>query len=184
MLEVKEVLMRVLVAYGSKRGGTLGLAEWLTDSLREAGHEVTLKRASDVTDISRYDAVVVGGALYVFRWHADARCFVKRHRKGLEDRLVWLFSSGPLDDSAIEKDIEPIRFVRRTMARIGAEGHKTFGGRMLPDDKTNLPVGDWRDRDEVALWADEISARLRQTGRMELNTHASGIKESKALIAL
>lgn len=34
--------MRVLVAYASKHGGTLGLAEWLTDALRESGLEVTL----------------------------------------------------------------------------------------------------------------------------------------------
>lgn len=157
--------MRVLVAYGSKRGGTLGLAEWLTDSLREAGHDVTLARARDVSDVSRFDAVVIGGSVYAFRWHADAKALVRRQSEALSVRPVWLFSSGPLDDSASERDIPPVRFVRKTMSRIGAEGHKTFGGRMLPDDKSNLPVGDWRDRSQVVDWAAEISAQLENSVR-------------------
>ncbi len=152
--------MQILVAYGSKRGGTLGLAEWLTDALREDGHEVTLRPAREVDDVSRFDAVIVGGSIYVFRWHRDARAFIHRHRDALLSRPVWLFSSGPLDDSATERDLRPIRFVRRAMIRIGAKGHKTFGGRMLPNDRSTLPVGDWRDRDQVVGWAREISEAL------------------------
>jgi len=134
--------MRVLVAYASKHGGTLGLAEWLTDALRESGFEVTLSPARDVHEIADYEAVVVGGSLYVFRWHADARRFVKRHREALSAKRVWLFSSGPLDESARETEIAPVRFVRKAMTEIGARGHRTFGGRLLPGTSSALPVID------------------------------------------
>ncbi|MBB5815647.1 hypothetical protein RFN52_36505 [Streptomyces collinus] len=43
---------------------------------------------------------------------------------------VWLFSSGPLDPSASERDIPPAPGVQRVMNRIGPRGHVTFGGRL------------------------------------------------------
>ena len=134
--------MRVLVAYGTKMGGTEGLAEMVGSDLVDLGHTVDVLPARDVKRIDDYEAVILGGALYYFiSWHKDARDFVKRHRKALQQRPVWLFSSGPLDESATEKDIPPIRTVRRAMEQIGARGHVTFGGR-LEEEQGRLPIGD------------------------------------------
>lgn len=152
--------MHVLVAYGSKQGGTAGLADWLGSSLEKRGFEVDVRPARGVGDLSEYDAVVVGGALYAFMWHKDSKWFVRRHRKELTEVPVWLFSSGPLDDSATEKEIPPVRFVRRTMERLGARGHTTFGGRLPPEYKGPLPVGDWRSEAHVDEWAGAIADDL------------------------
>lgn len=150
--------MRVLVAYGSKMGGTKGLAEMLSDELGVLGHEPEVRAASVVTDLGPYEAVIVGGALYNLRWHQDARQFVKRHRDGLQRLPVWFFSSGPLDHSAVAGDIPPVRFVRKAMDQIGAHGHITFGGVM--SEGGPQPAGDWRDRDQVRDWAKRISDDL------------------------
>ena len=152
--------MRVLVAYASKQGGTAGLAEWIGEALEHSGMSVDVLAVTHVVDIESYDAVIVGGALYVFRWHADARRFVKQHAEALRRRPVWLFSSGPLDDSATQKDIPPVRSVRKAMDRVGARGHVTFGGRLLPGGKSALPVGDWRDHSHVDRWVKEIVDEL------------------------
>lgn len=154
--------MRVLVAYGSKQGGTRGLAEWLGSSLEKRGFEVEVRPAREVSDVSGYDSVIVGGALYAFMWHRDAKRFVRRHRRALRNMPVWLFSSGPLDDSAIEKEIPPVRFVRRTAERIGARGHMTFGGRLPPSYEGPLPVGDWRSEEHVDSWAQELAGELAE----------------------
>lgn len=154
--------MRVLVAYGSKQGGTEGLARWLGSDLEELGFDVDVMPARQVAEPAIYDAVIVGGAVYVSMWHRDTRWFVRRHRKALQKLPVWLFSSGPLDDSATEKEIPPVRFVRRAMHRLGAVGHITFGGRLPDDYKGPLPVGDWRSKDQVDQWAMTIAARLRE----------------------
>ena len=45
------------------------------------------------------------------------------------------------------------------MKRINAQGHVTFGGR-LEDEARGLPVGDWRDPDDVREWARQISNAL------------------------
>lgn len=152
--------MRVLVAYGSKMGGTQGLAEMLGAELADLGIDGEVRSARDVLDVASYDAVVIGGALYYFvSWHKDAKSLVKRLEGELRQRPVWLFSSGPLDESAVEKDIPPIKSVRKLMERIGARGHVTFGGR-LEEKSGNLPVGDWRDAGQVRRWAQQIAGEL------------------------
>ena len=152
--------MRVLVAYGSKMGGTKGLAEMLGADLADLGYDVDILPGGDVSDVNSYDAVIVGGAVYYFiQWHKDAKSLVKRHLEDLRQRPVWLFSSGPLDDSATEKDIPPIKSVDRLIDRVGARGHVTFGGR-LEEKNGSLPVGDWRDPGHVRRWAEQIHQAL------------------------
>lgn len=145
-------------------GGTKGLAEMLGSDLADLGHSVDVVPASEVKGIDRYEAVILGGALYYFvSWHKDARNFAKRHRSALRQLPVWLFSSGPLDDSATEKDIPPIRSVRRVIEQTGARDHVTFGGR-LEEKNDNLPIGDWRDPEHVRSWAEKISGELAAMG--------------------
>jgi len=163
-------MMRVLVAHGSKMGGTAGIAETVGETLRQAGLEVEVRPAAEVRDLRPYDAVVVGGALYAGRWHKAARRLVRRHAKALRERPVWLFSSGPLDDSATEREIPPTRQVQALLDGIGARGHWTFGGR-LPSDAKGFPAsamaknhaGDWRDAGQVRGWAARVAAELATT---------------------
>ena len=159
--------MRVLVAYGSTRGGTQGLAHTVADGLREKGCTVDVLPAGKVHGIDDYDAVVVGGALYAFRWHRAARRFVRHNAAGLRKRPVYFFSSGPLDDSAANGEIPPVKGVAALMERVGARGHVTFGGR-LSEHARGFPAsamakkvaGDWRDLAQVRAWAHSVAAQL------------------------
>jgi menaquinone-dependent protoporphyrinogen oxidase len=159
--------MRVLIAYGSERGGTEGLAEMLRDELIDAGVEAVARPASSVHDVDGYDAVVVAGALYANRWHKDARRFCSRHAGALRNREVWLVSTGPLDDSATKGEIAPVKQVADCMAKTGARGHVTIGGRLERDAK-GFPAsamakkmsGDWRDRDQVRGFARAVAQQL------------------------
>lgn len=163
--------MHVLIAYASKMGGTEGLANWLAHDLEELGDfDVDVRKADVVQSIDSYDSVIIGGALYIFRWHGDARAFARRFRKELKDKPVWLFSSGPLDDSASHETIPPVRGVTKIMEKIGARGHITFGGR-IPENAEGMAkkmaeenAGDWRDPTQVRNWAREIAAELIPVG--------------------
>jgi menaquinone-dependent protoporphyrinogen oxidase len=165
-------MMRVLVAYGTKMGGSAGIAEMLGDALSTAGLQVDVRPASERADIGAYDAVIVGGALYNQRWHRHARRFVSRHTSALRTRPVWLFSSGPLDDSATTGEIAPIAQVQDLLQRVGARGHATFGGRLAPDAK-GLPAsamaktraGDWRDPTRIRSWAATVAQELTRPAR-------------------
>jgi menaquinone-dependent protoporphyrinogen oxidase len=159
--------MRILVTYGSKMGGTAGLAQMVADDLIAGGHEAEARPAGPMSDLAEFDAVVVGGALYAMRWHKAARRFVKRHAAILKPMPVYFFSSGPLDDSAVEKSIPPTKQVAKLMTLVDGRSHATFGGRM-PADAKGFPAsamaknnaGDWRDPDHVGRWVKTILADL------------------------
>lgn len=165
---------RVLVTFGSKRGGTAGLASMIADTLREHGLDVDCTAVSEVRSVEAYDAVIVGGALYMMRWVREARRFVTRNAAALRRRPVWMFSSGPLDDSATELEIAPVAGVASLMAHVGARGHATFGGRLTADAHGVIAAamarklaGDWRDRAHVQRWARGIAADLAAAPRID-----------------
>ena len=159
--------MSILVAYGSKMHGTQGLAEMVADELRSEGFSVDVEAADRVGNLSSYDGVIVGGAIYALRWHKDARRFVKQHARELVGRPTYFFSSGPLDDSAGAGDIPPVKGVQDLMDEVHAKGHVTFGGR-LPADAHGFPArsmakkhaGDWRDDEQVRAWVHSIEPDL------------------------
>jgi menaquinone-dependent protoporphyrinogen oxidase len=158
----------VLVAYGTTNGSTAQIAEAVAEVLRKGGLIPDLSPARSVVDVTPYDAVVLGSGLYAGRWHRDARRFVSRHGRQLAERPLWLFSSGPLDSSASERDIPPVRGVRRTMVRLGARSHVTFGGcleegatgRIAQSIVRNEKGGDFRDFGAIEDWAARIAAEL------------------------
>ncbi|MGW0948946.1 flavodoxin domain-containing protein [Streptomyces sp. NPDC002623] len=121
----------VLVTYGTTNGSTAEIAEAVAEVLRKSGLTVEALPARSVTSVARYDAVVVGGGLYAGRWHKDARRFVRRNRVLLAQRPVWFFSSGPLDASASERHIPPVRGVQKAMSRLDVRDHVTISPRRV-----------------------------------------------------
>jgi menaquinone-dependent protoporphyrinogen oxidase len=161
--------MRVLVTAASKHRATEAIATAIAAGLAEEGIRVEVRRPETVDSIVDYDAVVLGSAVYTGRWLPAARAFVDRHRADLERRPVWLFSSGPLGDPAME--IPEAEDALRLVADLRARGHRTFAGR-LEREELNLaeraiirivraPSGDVRPWPEIADWAREIASALR-----------------------
>jgi menaquinone-dependent protoporphyrinogen oxidase len=164
----------VLVAYGSTGGGTAELAGWIAEELRDAGFEVRLAPAADVSNAERYGALVLGSAVYAAGWHPDVRRFVRRHAAAFTGKPVWLFSSGPLDTSADDGPLPPGHHAQEAMHEIGAREHVTFGGRMTAEARGWLGflarrmartghAGDFRNPQRVRAWAREVAAQIRTT---------------------
>lgn len=161
---------RVLIAYGSKNGSTAGIADMIVDTLAAEGVTAQAHPAAQVRSVDGYDAVVLGGALYSGGWHRDARAFARRYARTLQGRPVWLFSSGPLDDSADTKDIPPVRQAAEAARRLGARQHVTFGGRLTEQAKGFVAramarghLGDFRNSARIADWSRQIAEQLRTT---------------------
>jgi menaquinone-dependent protoporphyrinogen oxidase len=159
----------VLVAYGTKNGSTASIAKIVGEELRDQGASVDVRDAVTVRSLEGYDAVVIGGALYTGRWHRAARRFVRRQSAALRQRPVWLFSSGPLDDSADRSDIPPVGQVAAAVAKINARGHATFGGRLTESAPgfiaramvRNGHGGDFRNPERIKIWAKQIAQELQ-----------------------
>ena len=166
--------MRVLIAYGSSHGSTAEIAEAIADELRGEGVEADCLDAGDAKSVDGYDAVVLGSAVYMKRWRREARHFLKKHARELEQLPFWIFSSGPVGE--IEKRDpaweEPAKVIALA-EKLGVREHVVFGGR-VPDDPTNFvqramardtpeELRDLRDWTEIRAWADRIASDLRSS---------------------
>src|SRR5215211_4480563 len=163
--------MTVLVAYASKRGSTAEIAETVAATLRREGLGVCLERAEDVASLDRYDAVVLGSAVYMKRWRGDADHFLKKHRKALRQMPLWVFSSGPVGDPANDNPdwLEPPKIVEK-IEELGSREHVVFGGCLPAEPQgfvekamvvgTPKELRDRRDWAEIRGWAKQIAAAL------------------------
>ncbi|WP_304451579.1 flavodoxin domain-containing protein [Nocardiopsis sp. YSL2] len=178
--------MRILVAYASKHGATAGIAERIGTGLARDGHAVDVRPVRAVSDVSEYDAFVVGSSVYFTHWNAAAKKFVLDNRDLLASRPVWLFSSGPVsaqrtDDGGDLRQASEPKELPELVDAIGPVGHRVFFGavdpsgltlaeraiRSLPAGRELLPEGDFRDWEDVDGMAVEIAGRLASDGGPE-----------------
>ena len=92
--------MRVLVTAASRHGSTADIAAAIVRVLHLRGLAADLVEPAEVKDLSEYDAVVLGSAVYAGRWMGPATDLVARCQSQLAGRPVWLFSSGPVGNPA------------------------------------------------------------------------------------
>lgn len=158
---------RVLVAYATKHGATRGIADCIAEELRAAGLDVSLAEVREVRDLTPYEAVVLGSALYAGRWRGEAIAFLKRYRAELATRPLWLFSSGPLDLETEPGALEMTNRVARATSGLAPIDHETFGGALLPGTSGLVErlmlrslSGDFRDWEHVRGWSRGIAAEL------------------------
>jgi len=156
------------VAYGTKMGGTAGIAEQVAEALRVRGHDITLTPAGRTPRRASFDAAVVGSALYGGRWRSAAVRLLRRLARSEPRPRVWLFHSGPLGDDQADTPMPLPKKVRGPAARLGARDVVTFGGR-LPGEASGFIAkamlrqgrgGDWRQLDQAAAWGNAIADEL------------------------
>jgi menaquinone-dependent protoporphyrinogen oxidase len=154
------VMTRILVAYGSKHGSTAEIAAAIAEALRDCGLETDCMQAGEVENVDRYDAIVLGSAVYMRRWRREARRFLHKHARALAERPLWVFSSGPVGDPAKDNPawLEPGRTIAEA-ERLGARAHVVFGG---VSKASSIPAEfrDRRDWEEIRAWAKGIADAL------------------------
>jgi menaquinone-dependent protoporphyrinogen oxidase len=171
--------MRVLVAYATDHGSTRGVADRITDRLRQRGVDAEARAVTDGLEVPRYEAVVLGSAIHGGKWLPSARQFADRNAAPLRERPVWLFSVSTLGD---EESMFPSRVANRmralrkeTRRRPRCAGcctheHRNFAGAIV---RSHWPAtgraffraaggryGDHRNWPAIDAWADLIAAQL------------------------
>lgn len=158
--------LRVLITAASKYGATEEMAGTIGEVVRGRGVEVDVVRMDEVQDVREYDAVVIGSAIYLGRWMTMAREFLDAHDRGLRERPVWLFSSGPISEADEDTQCDSDEIVEQ----VDAVEHRVFRGSIA---RRNLSTaerllimslgvkdGDYRDWAEIRAWADSIAHDL------------------------
>ena len=142
-------MTRVLVVYGSRHGGTQGIAERIGEVLRSEGLDAVVSAADQVED-AHADAYVIGSGVYMGKWLKEPIEFIERNTQVISGRPAWLFSSGPLPGSSrdqgttdpIENALGPAdgpgsggrKKIEEVSAAIQPRGHAVFQGAFDPAD--------------------------------------------------
>lgn len=160
--------MKVLVSAASRHGATREIAQWIAKELCTSGLECDVVEPAQVSDVSEYDAVVIGSAVYVGQWLTEARDLVDRVSGQLGDKKVWLFSSGLAD--APSKDSSGTPSLKARIELTGAQGHRHFAGKLdvlelsLAERAAIMAArgkyGDAREPESVRAWAHSIGESL------------------------
>jgi menaquinone-dependent protoporphyrinogen oxidase len=155
----------ILVTYATKYGSTQEVAESIGATLRVRGLITAVRPAEEVDDISEYGGVVLGGGIYMGRWHPEARRFARRFADELVELPVALFALGPVDDELAHVAGSEQQF-RHALEKLPVEPFTThlFGGaidpRKLRFPFNHMPAADVRDWDAVRAWAEELAERF------------------------
>jgi menaquinone-dependent protoporphyrinogen oxidase len=160
-------MTRTLVAYGSKHGSTREVATAIAADLRAAGHDVDLLSAgaAAVAGPSGYDSVVLGGSLYLGRWHADACTFMRRHHEALVELRLAVFALGPRTLEA-EAVADSRKQLEAALARLDVEPEliTIFGGVIEPATLhfpfNRMSRSDARDWEAIDAWSQEVAAMI------------------------
>lgn len=159
----------VLVTAGSKHGSTTDIARRIARELEAGGLAVVESAPADVVDPGRFDAIVLGSAVYAGHWTSDAMDLARKLGEQSPPIPTWLFSSGPVGapPKPEEDPVDASEATELTRAR----DHHVFAGK-LDRSKLNFaekaimvalraPEGDFRDWDAIDMWARGIADALK-----------------------
>jgi len=166
---------RVLVTFATKYGATAEIAEKIGEVLQQAGLEADVLPAERATDLSAYQAVILGSAVYIGRWRKEAVKFLQANEQTLVEKPVWLFSSGPTGGGDPVELLQGWRFpgkLQPIVDRIQPRDIAVFHG-AVDVNKLNFiqkwmlknvkaPVGDFRDWEAITSWATAIADELKE----------------------
>ena len=165
---------KILVTYASKNGATEEIAVRIGEVLRQAGLQADVLPVDRVRDLTPYQAVILGSAVYIGQWNKEAAAFLQTNEKILANRPVWLFSSGPTGEGDPVELLNGWRLptaLQPAADRIRPRDIAIFHGYINPDTVNILqkwvikamkkPFGDFRDWDAIVTWATTIAEALK-----------------------
>jgi menaquinone-dependent protoporphyrinogen oxidase len=159
--------MRVLITVASKHGSTREIADIIASELRAQQLEVDLREPGKIDDLTGYDIVILGSAIYAGHWLPEAKRFAEQHHAELSRLPVWLFSSGPLGADDHNPANDP-KLLAAPLGDIPVRGHRIFSGKLdsrelglgerLIAKVMHAPAGDFREWEEIRAYVREIAA--------------------------
>ncbi len=166
--------MRVLVSYATRHGSTREIAQRIAERLESSGLSVDCRAIGEVSDLSTYDAALIGSAIHDQEWLTEATDSLARLGANLAGRPVWLFSVGmpaalprKLQGWAMQEEGQ----MEAKLARIvRARGHRLFSGvvrkqHLTPKGRVKFRImggryGDFRDWTQIETWAQLVADDL------------------------
>ena len=161
---------KILVAYASRARSTGEVAKTIGEVLRDGGATVDVRPAKGLTDLSPYQAAVVGSAIRIGKWLPEATKFVKAHQEALSQVPVAYFTvcltmkeDTEENRTTVTAYLDPLREQVPLVQPIrvglfaGALDHSklSFIARLI-SKAVGSPEGDFRNWEAIRAWAGEL----------------------------
>lgn len=165
---VTQMTDSILVAYATRTGSTAEVAERIARHLCEAGLAAEARPVGEVTGLDGYSGAVLGSA---GSWLPEMTDFVPENRGALSAMPVAYFTMHMLalgDDPAAAAERAKYTAKARDLVTLADEvffqgmidpARLSFFDRLAVRLVKSL-VGDRRDCDRIAAWADELAPQL------------------------
>lgn len=162
---------KILVTYASRTRSTQSVADAIAEVLVKRGASVDMRFILDVSDVSPYDAIVIGSSIRAGHWLPEATRFIKIYQEQLQKKSVayfvvcmTLYQNTPENREKILSALNPMCQIVKPVD-IGL-----FGG-ILERKKLKLiwrilslfigfPEGDFRDFPAIRAWAAQLAEKL------------------------
>lgn len=161
----------ILIAYATRCGSTLGVAERIAKNMSQGGTRVDVLPIKNIAgaDILRpYQAVGIGSAIRRGKWLPEASDFVKQYRDVLaKTTLAYFTVCMTLASDTTENRQRAEGFLDPVRAILNPQAEAFFAGKYDPEqvsfaDRLMLqafgtPAGDFRDWSAIEDWAGTLS---------------------------
>ena len=167
---------KVLVAYASRAGSTAGVAEVIGKTLTERGAIVDVKPVDAITNLSPYDAAVIGSAIRGGKWLPEGMQFIESHQsefKKIPCAAFLVCMTMAMKNEQYRAGVAEWMAPARAILKPVREGY--FAGELdfskIPftfdvilfkiSSKFGFPTGDHRDWEAIRVWAEGVSPLLK-----------------------
>jgi menaquinone-dependent protoporphyrinogen oxidase len=170
---------KVLIAYCTRSGSTMEVAEEVGRTMEAAGLAVEVKSMADVQSIADDQAVIMGTALYVGHFAKVFHHFAARFERELSTVRPWIFVLGPTEKNRKHFAMadEQARTELAKCPWIHPADMRVLGGKFDPrnlklpfllsvamklpgNPMSKAPASDIRDWAWIRSWANAIAENL------------------------
>ena len=162
---------RILVAYATRNGSTAEIAQAIGKELTNAGITVDVAEIKTVSTLAGYNAVVIGGPLYMGSVEGAVGKFVGNYHEQLLKLPVAAFVVGLApknpDPGAVEAAMAALK---KSLGTVTPVSSVLFAGKLDPArvnfvmrkflEMAKIPAGDFRDWDAITAWAQELPVKM------------------------
>jgi menaquinone-dependent protoporphyrinogen oxidase len=167
---------RILVTYASRRGSTRDVAQAIAQTFRDGGAAVDMVPIADVTDLTAYQAVIVGSAIRFGRWLPEAVEFVTNNRDFLSQVPTAFFTvCMTLHQDTEENRRTAAEFLEPVRAILTPTSEGWFAGNLVYREinlwqrtlarAIKFPEGDFRNWEAIRAWAEHVMSDIKMQER-------------------
>jgi menaquinone-dependent protoporphyrinogen oxidase len=167
---------KILVAYASRTGSTVGVAEAIGKTLSESGAKVDVRPIQEIQDLEAYQSVVLGSAIQDGKWLPEAMQFLKAHQAELQQKNFAAFlvcMTMAMKNESYRQGVKVWLAPVRALVKPIREGYfagvldistvPSFSQRLMFRLSVMMGVwaeGDHRDWQAIRAWAEDLKSVL------------------------